>query len=101
MSLPCYALLSLVFERGASFHLTFSGGIALFYQGGVIAGFCFLAWTSILERYSASKLVVLFFATPLSGVFFSHLILGDELTFSLLGGAVLVAGGIYLVNMRR
>ncbi len=101
LSLPCYAVLSLIFERGAPFALTFSGCIALFYQGGVIAGFCFLAWTSILERYSASKLVVLFFATPLSGVFFSHLILGDELTFSLLAGAVLVAGGIYLVNMRR
>ncbi len=101
LSLPCYALLSLIFEPAASFQLTFSGGVALFYQGGVIAGFCFLAWTSILERYSASKLVVLFFATPLSGVLFSHLILGDELTFSLLAGAVLVAGGIYLVNMRR
>ena len=101
LSLPCYAVLSLIFEPGAPFALTFSGCIALFYQGGVIAGFCFLVWTSILERYSASKLVVLFFATPLSGVFFSHLILGDELTFSLLAGAFLVAAGIYLVNMRR
>ena len=101
LSLPCYVVLSLLFERGAPMQLTFSAAAALLYQGGVIAGFCFLAWTSILERYSASKLVVLFFATPLSGVLFSHLILGDELTISLLGGAALVAGGIYLVNMRR
>ena len=101
LSLPCYALLSFLFERGETFQLTIAGGIALFYQGGVIAGFCFLVWTSILERYSASKLVVFFFTTPLSGVLFSHLILGDELTFSLLAGAFLVAGGIYLVNMRR
>ena len=101
LSLPCYAVMSLLFERGGTFQLTLAGSAALLYQGGVIAGFCFLAWTSILERYSASKLVVLFFATPLSGVLFSHLILGDELTFSLLVGAVLVAGGIYLVNMRH
>ena len=100
LGLPFYAVASLGLERGASMQLTFSSAAALLYQGGVIAGFCFLAWTAILERYSASKLVVLFFATPLSGVLFSHLILGDELTLSLLVGAALVAGGIYLVNMR-
>ncbi|MDE0085882.1 MAG: DMT family transporter [Candidatus Poribacteria bacterium] len=101
LSLPAYAVLSFLFERGGTFQLTFASSAALLYQGGVIAGFCFLAWTAILERYSASKLVVLFFVTPLSGVLFSHLFLGDELTFSLLAGAVLVAAGIYLVNMRR
>ncbi len=100
LSLPCYFVLSLLLERGEPMHLTFSSTVALLYQGGVIAGYCFLAWTSILEKYSASKLVVLFFATPLSGVLFSYLVLGDELTLSLLVGAVLVAGGIYLVNMR-
>ena len=100
LSLPGYVVIHLLLERGAPMQLTLSGAAALLYQGGVIAGFCFLAWTSILERYSASKLVVLFFATPLSGVLFSHLLLGDELTFSLLGGAALVAAGIYLVNMR-
>ena len=100
LSLPVYVVISLLLERGEPMQLTLSAALALLYQGGVIAGFCFLAWTSILERYSASKLVVLFFATPLSGVLFSHLILGDELTLSLLGGAALVAAGIYLVNMR-
>lgn len=101
LSLPCYAVMNLILERGEPMQLTLASTAALLYQGGVIAGYCFLAWTSILERYSASKLVVLFFATPLSGVLFSSIVLGDELTFSLLVGAVLVAGGIYLVNMRR
>lgn len=101
LSLPFYSLTSFLFERGEPMQLTLASAGALLYQGGVIAGFCFLAWTSVLERYSASKLVVLFFATPLSGVVFSHLLLGDELTLSLLGGAILVAGGIYLVNMQR
>ena len=101
LSLPCYAAMNLLLERGEPMQLTLASAAALLYQGGVIAGYCFLAWTAILERYSASKLVVLFFATPLSGVVFSYLVLGDELTLSLLVGAVLVAGGIYLVNMRR
>ena len=101
LSLPCYAVMNLILERGEPMQLTLSSTAALLYQGGVIAGYCFLAWTSILERYSASKLVVLFFATPLSGVLFSYLVLGDELTLHLLGGAILVAAGIYLVNMRH
>ena len=101
LSLPCYVFMNLVFERGLPMQLTLSSGAALLYQGGVIAGFCFLAWTAVLERYSASKLVVLFFATPLSGVVFSYVFLGDELTLNLLVGAALVASGIYLVNMRR
>ena len=101
LSLPCYVTMSLLFERGLPMQLTLRSSAALLYQGGVIAGFCFLAWTAVLERYSASKLVVLFFATPLSGVVFSYVFLGDALTLSLLVGAVLVAAGIYLVNMRR
>lgn len=101
LSLPVYALLSVLFELQMDFKLTVDGSIALLYQGGVIAGFCFLAWTAVLERYSASKLVVLFFATPLSGVLFSHLLLGDELTVYLLAGSLLVAAGIYLVNTQR
>lgn len=101
LSLPVYAILSVLFELHKTFDLTPNGILALLYQGGVIAGFCFLAWTAVLERYSASKLVVLFFATPLSGVLFSHLLLGDELTIYLLGGSLLVAAGIYLVNMQR
>lgn len=101
LSLPIYVVMSLLLEHGQPMQLTLRSSAALLYQGGVIAGFCFLAWTSVLERYSASKLVVLFFATPLSGVVFSYLFLGDELTPSLLGGTLLVAAGIYLVNMRR
>ena len=60
LSLPCYAAMNLIWERGEPMQLTLSSAAALLYQGGVIAGYCFLAWTSILERYSASKLVVLF-----------------------------------------
>lgn len=101
LSLPVYVVMYFILERGTPMQLTLAGFITLLYQGGIIAGYCSLAWISILGRYSASKLVVLFFATPPSGVLFSYLILGDELTVSLLVGSVLVAAGIYLVNMRR
>ncbi|MCZ6680854.1 MAG: DMT family transporter [Candidatus Poribacteria bacterium] len=99
-SLPCFFGLSFLLERDAAFHLSISGTAAILYQGLVIAGFCFVAWTSVLEKYSPSKLVVLFFLTPLAGVLLSKLLLGDEIYLTLIGGAVLVACGIYLVNRR-
>ena len=61
-------------------------------------GFCFLVLTSVLRKYKASKLVVLGFLMPISGVLFSYLILEDELSFGVLAGTGLVAAGIYLVN---
>ena len=97
-SIPCFIVSSLLLERGANFHFTVSGVSAIFYQGIVIAGFCFVSWTSILEKYSPSRLVVLFFLTPLFGVLLSYLLLGDEIGFGLILGACLVAYGIYLVN---
>jgi drug/metabolite transporter (DMT)-like permease len=97
-SIPCFVVSSLFLERGANFHFSISGVSAIFYQGIVIAGFCFVSWTSILEKYSPSRLVVLFFLTPLFGVFLSYLLLGDEIGFALIIGACLVAYGIYLVN---
>jgi drug/metabolite transporter (DMT)-like permease len=73
----------------------------MFYQGFVVAGFCFIAWTTTLERYSPGRLVVLFFMTPLFGVLLSHILLGDVISVSLIAGAGLVAYGIYLVNKRE
>ena len=93
--------MSLLLERGQPIQLTLSSSAAALYQVGVIAGFYFLAWTAVLERYRASKFIVLSFATPLSGVLFSYMFLGDALTLSRVGGAALVAAGIYLVNMRH
>ena len=97
-SIPCFVISSLFLERGASFHFSISGITAILYQGIVIAGFCFVTWTAILEKYSPSRLVVLFFMTPLFGVFLSYLLLGDEIGFALIIGACLVAYGIYLVS---
>ena len=99
-SLPCFFTTSLLFERGWRFNLSGAGAAAIAYQGVVVAGFCFITWTTILERYSPGRLVVLFFLTPLFGVLLSHLLLKDPISISLLLGAGLVALGIYLVNRR-
>ena len=100
-SLPWFFLLSLIFEQGWENQLTLSSVAAILYQGLVVAGFCFVAWTSVLRHYRASRLVVLFFVTPLFGVVLSNLLLDEPLGLELISGAVLVAAGIYLVNRTK
>ena len=99
-SLPCFFGSSLILEDQSSYEFTPVMIAAILYQGLIVGAFCFVGWTSILKKHSPSKLVVFAFATPISGIIFSHLLLGDELGLSLIAGAVLIAFGIYLVNKR-
>lgn len=98
LNIPCFYVLSLVFEGDTPIEWTLQSSAGLLYQGWIVTGFCFLVLTSLLRRYKASKLVILGFLMPISGVLFSYLILGEELTLGLLAGTGLVAIGIYLVN---
>ena len=97
-ALPIFFGLGLIFERSSPHTLTYSLVLAICYQGIVVAGFCFVAWTLILKRFSASKASAFLFSTPLFGVGLSSLILREPITPYLIIGAVLVAGGIYVVN---
>ena len=100
LNIPCFLVLSYFFERGKPIALTLASGAGMLYQGWILTGFCFLTLTWVLRKYKASKLVVLYFFMPVSGVLFSNLFLGDELSLSILAGTVLIGVGIYLVNMR-
>lgn len=92
--------LSLIFERSASHIISINLILAIIYQGIVVAGFCFVTWTLLLKRHSASKIAAFLFATPLFGVGLSNLILHEPITPFLIVGAILVAAGIYVVNKR-
>ena len=98
LNIPCFYILSRIFEGEKPIEWTLGSTTGLIYQGWIITGFCFLGLTWTLRKYKASKLVVFSFLMPLSGVLFSHLFLRDELTLHLLAGTGLVAIGIYLVN---
>ena len=98
VGIPFFFILSLLFEDWSQARLSPLVAGSLFYQGAVIGGFCFIGWVSTLKRYSASRVSVLFFTTPLWGVILSRMILGEPLTPWLAAGAVLVAVGIYIAN---
>ena len=101
LNIPCFYILSRIFEHRQPVEWTLASTTGLIYQGWIITGFCFLGLTWMLRKYKASKLVVFSFLMPLSGVLFSYLFLGDKLTLDVLAGTGLVAIGIYLVNRQR
>lgn len=89
---------SWLFETWDGFHFTLAGVLGVLYQGVVVGGFCFAAWTSLLQRHAASQLVVFSFATPIFGVLASYLLRGDPMTLSLITGTMAVVFGIFLVT---
>jgi drug/metabolite transporter (DMT)-like permease len=74
---------------------------SLLYQGAIVAFASYLAWFWLLTRYLAAPLSVFSFLTPLFGVVFGVLFLGESLSGVFALAAVLVGAGIALVNLRR
>lgn len=80
-----------------------NAGIAasLVFQSVVVAFASYLTWFWLLTRYLAARLAVFSFLAPMFGVAFGVLILGETLSSRFLLAALLVGGGIALVNVRR
>ena len=75
--------------------------VSLVFQSVVVAFASYLTWFWLLTRYLAARLAVFSFLSPMFGVTFGVLILSERLSGSFVAAAVLVAGGIALVNLRR
>ncbi|MDH3320995.1 MAG: DMT family transporter [Betaproteobacteria bacterium] len=73
---------------------------SLAYQGAIVAFASYLAWFWLLTRYLAGRLAVFSFMTPLFGVLAGVAVLGETLTPAFAAAALLVGGGIVLVNRR-
>ncbi len=73
---------------------------SLAYQAVVIAFISYLVWFWLLTRYIASRLSVFSFLTPLFGVALGVILLGEHFSAQFVVAALLVLGGIAVVNMR-
>jgi len=72
---------------------------ALAYQIVVVAFLSYLAWFWLLTRYLAGRLLVFSFLTPLFGVLFGMLLMGDRPSVHFFVAAEMVVIGIVLVNL--
>ncbi len=95
------AALALVLREPGVIRLTPIVVLSLAFQCVIVAFASFLAWFWLMTRYLASRLSVFSFLTPLFGVAAGVVLLGERMTPVFLGAALLVGGGIYLVNSRN
>jgi len=72
---------------------------AMAFQIVIVAFLSYLAWFWLLTRYLAGRLLVFSFLTPLFGVGFGMLLLGDQPSLRFFAAAAMVVGGIVLVNL--
>ncbi|MBL4930036.1 DMT family transporter [Tabrizicola sp. KVB23] len=73
----------------------------LVLQALVVVTGGFISWLWLLSVYPTATVASFSFLTPLFAMALGVLIYGETLTLPLLGAAVLVAGGIVLINRRR
>ncbi|MDP2822814.1 MAG: DMT family transporter [Sulfuritalea sp.] len=72
---------------------------AMAYQIAIVAFISYLAWFWLLTRYLAGRLLVFSFLTPLFGVGFGMVLMGDQPSLHFFAAAAMVVGGIVLVNL--
>lgn len=73
----------------------------LAFQGLVVSFASFLAWFWLLRRYLASRLGTFTFLTPLFGVLFGGVLLGEPLQPGFVVGSALVLLGLAVVSRSR
>jgi drug/metabolite transporter (DMT)-like permease len=101
VSAPVFALCAYLFgERVLGPPSALAIG-ALLYQTVWVVALTYIAWFALIQRYSASRLSVFTFLSPLFGVAAGHLVLGEALTGMFAAAAALVLLGLVLVNRPR
>lgn len=81
--------------------MTATTWVSLAYQSIGVAFASYLIWFGMLTRYSAARLTSFSFLSPLFGVTFGVLVLGESVGWRFAGAVVLVFAGISLVNRRH
>ena len=74
--------------------------VSLFFQTVVVAFASFLTWFWLMRHYPAAKLSSFTLVTPLAGLAFGVLLLGEPLTLRLVAAAAAVALGLVLINVQ-
>jgi drug/metabolite transporter (DMT)-like permease len=88
--------------NGQAFAITMTPLVwgSLFFQSVIVAFLSYLAWLWMLRHYLASRVTVFSFLTPLFGVGFGVVLLGDPIDVRFAIGAMLVLAGVVMVNFR-
>jgi len=93
---------TLVLERPGDgpMHLpaSFGGWLGIVWLGALGTGFAYLLFFSILERWGATRTTLVTYVIPVAAITLGFVFLGERLRPVELLGALLVIGGVVLVN---
>ena len=99
-SIPILLLVSFILEPQWIYRIDPYIMASILYQSVIIAFLSYFVWFKLIHTYSVSRLSAFTFFTPVFGVLFGTIFLGEEFTYSLMVGLPMVCIGIFLVNWR-
>ncbi|HET7312764.1 DMT family transporter [Salinisphaera sp.] len=83
-----------------SIHMTALAWASLSFQSVIVSVAALLVWFWLLRRYLASRLGVFAFLSPIFGVGFGVLLMGDPISLNFAFGGLAILAGLLLVNSR-
>lgn len=98
MAAPLHLLCGFFFDEQMVFAITPMVIAGLFYQTFVTASIGFVLWNTLIQRYGATSLHSFVFIMPISGVLCGIFLLGEPVTFALIGAILLVTTGLIIIN---
>jgi drug/metabolite transporter (DMT)-like permease len=100
-AIPVFAILTLTLESGSAWNFTRGAVAGVLYLGMVAAtlGFVLMVW--LIHTYSASRVNVFVFLSPVFGVLIGWATLGEPISVQQALGGLAVALGILIVSAER
>lgn len=98
IGVACFLAYSLIFEPFPTESLSARTVFGLLYQGVMVAGLCFAIQARLLRKHGASRISVFSCSTPVFGILFATLFMGDALSPWLFVAGACVAVGILTVT---
>ena len=98
MAAPLHLVCGYFFDEQMVFAITPEVLAGLFYQTFVTASIGFVLWNTLIQKYGATSLHSFVFIMPISGVLCGIFLLGEPVTFALVGAIVMVTAGLIIIN---
>ncbi|MBD1380908.1 DMT family transporter [Metabacillus arenae] len=89
-------IFSLLLEPNNSIQWSNEAILSLLFNGLFSTAFTFVVWFWVLNQIDAAKASMALMFVPILGIIFGYLQLGEEITFSMMIGAIFICAGIFM-----